>query len=103
MLAGTPEFMAPEMYDGLYDEQADVYAFGLCMLEMATLEYPYKECKNLGQIMRKVTKVSKLHSIACTSGSRDIHRFVLHDLFIHFHQSTLALLKTKINNSFIGI
>lgn len=50
--------MAPEMYDGLYDESADVYAFGLCMLEMVTSEYPYKECTNLGQIMRKVTNVS---------------------------------------------
>nr|XP_020835697.1 serine/threonine-protein kinase WNK3 isoform X2 [Phascolarctos cinereus] len=52
---GTPEFMAPEMYEEHYDECVDVYAFGMCMLEMATSEYPYSECQNAAQIYRKVT------------------------------------------------
>ncbi|XP_012881843.1 PREDICTED: serine/threonine-protein kinase WNK2 isoform X2 [Dipodomys ordii] len=52
---GTPEFMAPEMYEEHYDESVDVYAFGMCMLEMATSEYPYSECQNAAQIYRKVT------------------------------------------------
>ncbi|XP_065802823.1 serine/threonine-protein kinase WNK2 isoform X7 [Muntiacus reevesi] len=52
---GTPEFMAPEMYEEHYDESVDVYAFGMCMLEMATSEYPYAECQNAAQIYRKVT------------------------------------------------
>ncbi|KTF90350.1 hypothetical protein cypCar_00017912 [Cyprinus carpio] len=55
MLKGTPEFMAPEMYEEHYDEAVDVYAFGMCMLEMATSEYPYSECQNAAQIYRKVT------------------------------------------------
>uniref|UniRef100_A0A8C2ZGD6 Protein kinase domain-containing protein n=1 Tax=Cyclopterus lumpus TaxID=8103 RepID=A0A8C2ZGD6_CYCLU len=55
---GTPEFMAPEMYEEHYDEAVDVYAFGMCMLEMATSEYPYSECQNAAQIYRKVTSVS---------------------------------------------
>ncbi|XP_016412999.1 serine/threonine-protein kinase WNK1 [Sinocyclocheilus rhinocerous] len=52
---GTPEFMAPEMYEEKYDESVDVYAFGMCMLEMATSEYPYSECQNPAQIYRRVT------------------------------------------------
>ncbi|NXN72801.1 WNK3 kinase, partial [Himantopus himantopus] len=56
---GTPEFMAPEMYEERYDESVDVYAFGMCMLEMGTSEYPYSECQNAAQIYRKVT--SALH------------------------------------------
>ncbi|XP_028268058.1 serine/threonine-protein kinase WNK4-like isoform X2 [Parambassis ranga] len=52
---GTPEFMAPEMYEEKYDEAVDVYAFGMCILEMATSEYPYSECQNAAQIYRKVT------------------------------------------------
>jgi WNK lysine deficient protein kinase len=56
---GTPEFMAPEMYDEKYDEGIDVYAFGMCLLEMATNEYPYAECQNAAQIYRKVTSVSR--------------------------------------------
>uniref|UniRef100_A0A3Q3GMC5 Protein kinase domain-containing protein n=1 Tax=Labrus bergylta TaxID=56723 RepID=A0A3Q3GMC5_9LABR len=54
---GTPEFMAPEMYEEKYDEAVDVYAFGMCILEMATSEYPYSECQNAAQIYRKVTSV----------------------------------------------
>ena len=50
--------MAPEMYEENYDESVDVYAFGMCLLEMVTLEYPYMECKNPAQIYKKVTSVS---------------------------------------------
>uniref|UniRef100_A0A1I8A8P8 non-specific serine/threonine protein kinase n=1 Tax=Steinernema glaseri TaxID=37863 RepID=A0A1I8A8P8_9BILA len=52
---GTPEFMAPEMYEEMYDESVDVYAFGMCLLEMVTGEYPYTECQSPAQIYRKVT------------------------------------------------
>ncbi|TNN45518.1 Serine/threonine-protein kinase WNK1 [Liparis tanakae] len=58
---GTPEFMAPEMYEEKYDESVDVYAFGMCMLEMATSEYPYSECQNAAQIYRRVTSHSMPH------------------------------------------
>lgn len=34
---GTPEFMAPEIYDEKYNTSADIYSFGMCVLEMATL------------------------------------------------------------------
>ena len=55
--AGTPEFMAPELYEEEYDDRVDVYSFGMCLLELATLEYPYSECRNAAQIYRKVTLV----------------------------------------------
>jgi len=60
---GTPEFMAPELYDELYDEKVDIYAFGMCVLEMVTSEYPYSECLNAAQIYRKVTQRSKPASL----------------------------------------
>eukprot|EP01041_Mallomonas_annulata_P007356 gene7356-15015_t len=31
---GTPEFMAPELYDLEYDEKVDIYAFGMSTVEM---------------------------------------------------------------------
>lgn len=43
---GTPEFMAPEMYEEVYGPSVDVYAFGMCVLEMVTNETPYRECMN---------------------------------------------------------
>ncbi|PIO72245.1 hypothetical protein TELCIR_05833 [Teladorsagia circumcincta] len=39
----------------MYDESVDVYAFGMCLLEMVTGEYPYTECQFPAQIYRKVT------------------------------------------------
>lgn len=55
---GTPEFMAPELYEEEYNELVDVYSFGMCVLEMLTSEYPYSECTNPAQIYKKVTSVS---------------------------------------------
>ncbi|KAJ3089393.1 Serine/threonine-protein kinase wnk3 [Quaeritorhiza haematococci] len=52
---GTPEFMAPELYDERYDEKVDIYAFGMVVLEIVTKEYPYSECTNQAQIYKKVT------------------------------------------------
>ncbi|GMH10016.1 hypothetical protein Nepgr_011857 [Nepenthes gracilis] len=56
---GTPEFMAPELYDEEYDELVDVYSFGMSVLEMLTSEYPYSECCNPAQIYKKVTSGKK--------------------------------------------
>ncbi|KAM9425942.1 serine/threonine-protein kinase WNK4 isoform 2-T2 [Pholidichthys leucotaenia] len=92
---GTPEFMAPEMYEEKYDEAVDVYAFGMCILEMATSEYPYSECQNAAQIYRKVTsgikpdsfykvKVPELKEIieGCIRMNKD-ERYTIQDLLEH--------------------
>jgi serine/threonine protein kinase len=52
--------MAPELYEEEYDDRVDVYSYGMCLLELATMEYPYAECRNAAQIYRKVTLVSAL-------------------------------------------
>ncbi|CAM8961881.1 unnamed protein product [Rhodiola kirilowii] len=54
-IIGTPEFMAPELYDEDYDQLVDIYSFGMCLLEMLTTEFPYSECTNPAQIYKKVT------------------------------------------------
>ncbi|AQK54224.1 Serine/threonine-protein kinase WNK8 [Zea mays] len=62
--AGTPEFMAPELYDESYDELVDIYSFGMCLLEIFTLEYPYSECTNPAQIFKKVSTGVKPAALA---------------------------------------
>ena len=52
---GTPEFMAPELYDEDYDERVDIYSFGMCLIELVTHECPYSECTNPAQIYKRVT------------------------------------------------
>ncbi|XP_071702156.1 probable serine/threonine-protein kinase WNK3 [Rutidosis leptorrhynchoides] len=61
---GTPEFMAPELYEEEYNELVDIYAFGMCLLELVTFEYPYCECANAAQIYKKVTSGVKPASLA---------------------------------------
>ena len=51
---GTPEYMAPELYEEDYDERVDIYSFGMCILEMITYDFPYCECENAAQIYKKV-------------------------------------------------
>ncbi|MED6187876.1 putative serine/threonine-protein kinase wnk11, partial [Stylosanthes scabra] len=51
---GTPEFMAPELYEEKYTETVDIYSFGMCVLEMVTLEIPYSECDNVVKVYKKV-------------------------------------------------
>ncbi|KAK4750716.1 hypothetical protein SAY87_004198 [Trapa incisa] len=67
---GTPEFMAPELYEEEYNELVDIYAFGMCLLELVTFEYPYVECANAAQIYKKVTSGIKPASLEKVSDPR---------------------------------
>ncbi|KAK2992297.1 hypothetical protein RJ640_020290 [Escallonia rubra] len=51
---GTPEYMAPELFEDDYNQLVDIYAFGILMIELVTREYPYSECKNFGQVYKKI-------------------------------------------------
>ncbi|KAK8933609.1 putative serine/threonine-protein kinase WNK2 [Platanthera zijinensis] len=72
---GTPEFMAPELYEEEYDELVDIYAFGMCLLELATFEYPYTECQNAAQIYKKVASGIKPASLAKVKDP-DVKKFI---------------------------
>ena len=52
---GTPQYMAPELFEERYGPSVDIYAFGMCVLEMVTMATPYSECKTPVEIYRKVT------------------------------------------------
>ncbi|KAJ0982287.1 hypothetical protein J5N97_010542 [Dioscorea zingiberensis] len=72
---GTPEFMAPEVYQEEYNELVDIYSFGMCVLEMVTFEYPYSECTHPAQIYKKVisgTKPEALYKVK----DPDVRQFV---------------------------
>ena len=42
---GTPEFMAPEVNEGKYGFKSDIYSLGLTLIELLTVQKPYKECE----------------------------------------------------------
>ncbi len=42
----------------------------MCMLEMATMEYPYSECRSIPAIFRKVSQVRLTFRLAPERGGR---------------------------------
>lgn len=62
-LKGTPEFMAPEVFAENYSHMCDIWSFGLCLLEIATNDYPYNECENSYEIYKKVKEGGKPDSL----------------------------------------
>jgi len=69
-IVGTVEFMAPELYEEQYDEKVDIYAFGMCLIEMVSKKYPFSECANQIQVIRKVTDKQPPDIV------RQLHRYV---------------------------
>lgn len=76
---GTPEFMAPEVYEEEYNELVDIYSFGMCVLEMVTFEYPYSECSHPVQIYKKVISVRFLFLFSF------IHQLLSINFYIQFN------------------
>ncbi|ESQ42894.1 hypothetical protein EUTSA_v10014189mg [Eutrema salsugineum] len=54
-ILGTPEFMAPELYEENYTEMVDIYSYGMCVLELVSLEIPYSECDSVAKIYKRVS------------------------------------------------
>ena len=76
-IIGTPEFMAPEMYsDDGYTAKVDIYAFGMCLLEIATGKHPFSECQNAAQIFKKVTAGFK------PDGVKDVEEVVVREVIV---------------------
>ena len=47
---GTEEFMAPEVKEGKYSFKADIYSLGLTIIQILTMEKPYKEFQRKKEI-----------------------------------------------------
>merc|ERR1719397_1678768 len=75
-VVGTPEFMAPEMYLEKYDEKVDIYAFGMCVLQMVTKKYPYGECQTMHQVYKKVTSQTMPAALKSVV-SRSVKEFII--------------------------
>jgi len=57
-ISGTPNFMAPEVWSESYDCKADIYAFGMLLLEVKMNDVPYRERKTLIVDMLRGEKLS---------------------------------------------
>lgn len=63
-IAGTIPYMAPEIIDSnIYNEKTDMYAFGMCLLEILTKKTPYSECVSTNELIAKILSVFFLFSL----------------------------------------
>ena len=62
---GTPCYMAPEIYDQNYGPCADIYAFGMCVLEVCTQNPPYSECSSGAAVYKKI--INRVQPLALRS------------------------------------
>ena len=67
--------MAPELLNQDYTETVDIYSFGMCLLEMATLEIPYSECRNAEEICERANLGIKPEALSKVSDP-DIKAFI---------------------------
>lgn len=92
---GTPEFMAPELYDEHYDERVDIYAFGMVLLELVTLRFPYDELKNPAQIFKAVSSgmspISHVYHLHDISGYLTMYPLELFTVSHHISSGILTV------------
>lgn len=74
-LVGTPEFMAPEMYDEQYGTEVDIYAFGMSLLQMASRKLPFSECSTTGQVYKYIASGRRPEDVA-KIGNEDLRRII---------------------------
>ena len=58
-IIGTPQYMAPESFDGSYDQRSETYCLGLTLYEMATLR-PAFENATTPELIRRITTTSPI-------------------------------------------
>jgi len=99
-VVGTPEFMAPEMYEEKYNTKVDIYAFGMCLLQMVTKKYPYQECHTLHQVYKKVTR-RELPAILKTLVSKSVKDYIL--ICCHFEQEHRPTADQLLRHPFLNL
>jgi serine/threonine protein kinase len=77
-IVGTPQFMAPEQlkYNStFYTSKVDIYALGMCLIEIITKSYPYSECKSLLEVITHINEQKECKAFLSID-SKNIHNFV---------------------------
>lgn len=73
---GTEEFMAPEVKEGKYTFKADIYSLGLTIIQILTMEKPYKEFKRKNNLY-EAKKNGKLPLSFNQINNKEIQDFIL--------------------------
>jgi serine/threonine protein kinase len=55
-IIGTAAYMAPEVLKGSHNHMADIYSFGMLLLEIGIQKPPYAAIRSIGELQAKVLK-----------------------------------------------
>jgi len=53
---GTPNYMAPEVFSGVYNSKCDVYSFAIILWELFMQEHPFQQFKHPFQLIFAVSQ-----------------------------------------------
>lgn len=81
--------MAPEIFDESYGLPCDIYAFGMSVLEMVTLQTPYRECSNAAQVYKKLIQGIKPAALDMIL-NEDVKEFIMKCLRSQEHRPTVS-------------
>ncbi len=75
-IIGTPQYMAPESFEGKYDERSETYCLGLTLYEMVTLRPAYENVST-PELIRRITTTSPVAPRKIDRGiPRDLSRII---------------------------
>ncbi|XP_071821901.1 dual specificity mitogen-activated protein kinase kinase 7-like isoform X2 [Apostichopus japonicus] len=81
-VAGCTAYMAPERIEPedpkspVYDVRADVWSLGISLVELATLEFPFKHCRNEFEVLACVLEQDPPRLPPNRGFSLDFHHFI---------------------------
>ena len=76
-IIGTPQYMAPEAFEGSYDERSETYCLGLTLYEMVTLQPAYENAST-PELIRRITTSSPVSPRKIDRRiPRDLNRIIL--------------------------
>lgn len=75
-IIGTPQYMAPESFEGQYDERSETFCLGLTLYEMVTLQPAYENAST-PELIRRITTASPIPPRKINrSIPRDLNRII---------------------------
>ena len=76
-IIGTPQYMAPESFEGTYDQRSETYCLGLTLYEMATLQPAFANAST-PELIKNITTSSPIPPRKINSKiPRDLNRIIL--------------------------
>ncbi|XP_021771474.1 serine/threonine-protein kinase WNK8-like [Chenopodium quinoa] len=73
---GTPETMAPEIFEAEYNEKVDIFSFGMTLVQIVTKEKMYSECNNDKELVSGMIKRGEMPAALNNVEDSEVRQFI---------------------------